>query len=82
METFYCGGPHRPEDVDMFGDSLGYFMDMFQGEAASQVTGLDDPMELAAWCLDIRYIADQFAELATAYERQFETEFGMVIEAD
>ena len=53
METFYCGGPHRPEDVDMFGDSLGYFMDMFQGEAASQVTGLDDPMELAAWCLDI-----------------------------
>ena len=80
METYYMDGGNSPYDVDMFGESLGDLLDQFQGEAASQVTGRDDPSFLAGWCVEMRYIASKFTELADAFERQFKDEFGFVIE--
>jgi len=81
MESYYMDGVNNPHDVDMFGESLGDLLDQFQGEAASQVTGRDDPMFLAQWCVEMRCIASKFTELADAFERQFENEFGFVIES-
>lgn len=79
METYYID-PVRPSDVDMFGEYLSDLLDQFQGEAASQVTGRDDPSFLAQWCVEIRCIADEFGSLANAFERQFRDEFDLVIE--
>ena len=79
MEEFYVENRNEPRDIDMFGTTLQELLDLYQGDAGSDVSQKDDPMPLAEYVLELQKIAEEFTAVAKGFERQFEEEFGMVI---
>jgi len=79
MEEFYVENRYEHSDIDMFGKTLEQLLDLYQGDAGSAVSQLDDPKPLAEYVVELQVIAYEFTQLAQGFERQFEEEFEMVI---
>ena len=79
MKEFYVEERYEPSDIDMFGTTLQRLLDLYQGDAGSRVSQLDDPLRLAQYVLELQVIAEEFTAVAKGFERQFKEEFGMVI---
>ncbi len=79
MKEYYVENRYEPSDIDMFGQTLERLLDLYQGDAGSKVSQLDDPKRLAEYVVELQVIAYEFTRLAQGFERQFEEEFEMVI---